>query len=109
MSAVTLKDVREKNALRERVERDTQKYILWEKDLLEKRERESARKQLQRMKKKMSEDKTEEEKHLEKVNDLKRKNDKLRQSNHRLNKKIQWKNRWFLLDSIKVLKEVKIT
>ena len=55
--------------------------------MVEKRERERVRKQLQRMKRKMSKDKTEEEKHLEKVNDLKRKNDKLRQRNHRLKKK----------------------
>ena len=67
MTAVTLKDVQKKDALRKRVERETQKYILPEKDMVEKRERERVRKQLQRMKKKMSEDKTEEEKHLEKT------------------------------------------
>ena len=87
LTAVTFKDVHKKDALRKRVERETQKYILPEKDMVEKRERERVRKQLQRMKKKMSEDKTEEEKHLEKVNDLKRKNEKLRQRNHRLKKK----------------------
>ena len=87
MTAVTLKDIQKKDALRKRVERETQKYILPEKDMVEKRERERVRKQLQRMKKKMSEDKTEEEKHLEKVNDLKRKNEKLKQRNHRLKKK----------------------